>query len=56
MKYLAWEISCGIEEFFDCTFPSDYIVDGKLACDKEDTVVIFSGRLISTNDRNSSEI
>ena len=57
MEDLAREISRGIEQFCSCKFPSDYITDGRLTCDETNPdLVLFQGRLISTNDRDSSDL
>ena len=51
---LARDISRGIELTCSCRFPSNYIIDRELKCDKEN--LIFSGRIISTNERNSTNL
>ena len=51
---LAREISRGIEFSCGCTFPSDYIADGRLTCHNE--TLMYQGRIISTDDRDSADL
>lgn len=51
------EISSGIEHYCQCHFPKDYIVDTIFLCDKERPEnVIFQGRIIGTNERDSEDL
>ena len=54
---LVQEISKSIDQYCGCDIPTNYIADGKFTC-REDKPewVIFQGRLISTNDRDSSDL
>ena len=54
---LVQEISKSIEQYCGCDIPTNYIADGKFTC-REDKpeLVRFQGRLISTNDRDSSDL
>ena len=57
MEDLARDISRGIEQFCRCEFQSNYITDEQLACDEKfPDVVMFTGRIISTSDRSSSDL
>ena len=49
---IAHEVSKGIELICRCNLSSDYITDTKFTCENEH-LVIFHGRIISTNDRDS---
>ena len=51
------DITKGINQSCPCQFTNDYIGDGRLLCD-QDTChrAVFQGRIISTNDRNSTEL
>ena len=52
---LVQEISKSIAEYCQCNIPTNYIADGKFTCGKGNPeFVIFQGRLISTNDRDSA--
>ena len=54
---IAHGVSQGIELICHCNFPSVYIVDEKLTCEEENPhLAIFSGHIISTNDRDSSDL
>jgi len=54
---LVQGISAGIEQFCRCQFPRNYIAEGKLMCNLEALhTVLFQGRIISTNDRGSSDL
>ena len=51
------EISRGIEHYCQCHFPKDYIIDTMFLCDKERPEnVIFQGRIIGTNERDSEDL
>ena len=51
------EISSGIEQYCQCHFPKDYIVDTMFLCDKERPEnVIFQGSIIGTNERDSEDL
>ena len=52
---IAHEISKGIELICRCNLSSDYITDTKFTCENEH-LVIFHGRIISTNDRDSYDL
>ena len=52
---IAHEVSKGIELICRCNLSSDYITDTKFTCENEH-LVIFHGRIISTNDRDSSDL
>ena len=57
MDDLIHEIAKGIEQFCRCGFPSEYIVEERLTCNKTDLHrVLLQGRIISTNDRDSSDL
>ena len=50
-------ITTGINQFCHCQLTGNYIGDGRLLCDQEAChIAVFQGRLISTNDRNSTEL
>jgi len=50
-------VTAGIDQFCHCHFSSYYIGDGRLLCDQEACHrAVFQGRIISTNDRNSTEL
>ncbi|CAI7993603.1 hypothetical protein GBAR_LOCUS1283 [Geodia barretti] len=51
---LSRAFSSGIELTCNCTFTSDYIADGQLTCRND--ILIFQGRIISTTDRNSTDL
>ena len=51
---LARDISKGIEHMCHCKFPSDYITETKLLC--RNTSLVFQGRIISTNNRESTDL
>ena len=54
---IAHGVSQGIELICHCNFPSVYIADDKLTCDEKNPhLAIFNGRIISTNDRDSSDL
>ena len=46
-------VSRGIEQYCQCEFPSDYITDTEFLCDEDSNTVIFQGRIITTNEKNS---
>ena len=51
------EITKGINQSCHCQFTSDYIGDGRVLCDQEACHrAVFQGRIISTKDRNSTEL
>lgn len=51
------EISSGIEQYCQCHFSKDYIIDATFYCDKErPESVIFQGRIIGTNERDSEDL
>ena len=52
---IAHEVSKGIELICRCNLSSDYITDTKFTCENEH-LVIFHGRIISTNDRDSYDL
>ena len=52
---IAHELSKGIEQICRCNLSSDYITDTKFTCENEH-LVIFHGRIISINDRDSSDL
>ena len=52
---IAHEVSKGIKLICHCNLSSDYITDTKFTCDNEN-LVLFHGRIISTNDRDSSDL
>ena len=52
---IAHEVSRGIELICRCNLSSDYITDTKFTCENE-RLVIFHGRIVSTNDRDSSDL
>ena len=57
MDDLIHEIAKGIEQFCRCGFPSEYIAEERLTCNKTDLHrVLLQGRIISTNDRDSSDL
>ena len=50
-------ITAGIDQLCHCQFTSDYIGDGRLLCDQEACHrAVFQGRIISTNNRNNTEL
>ena len=50
-------VTVGIDQLCHCQFSRDYIGDGRLLCDQEEcNRAVFQGRIISTNDRNSTEL
>jgi len=50
-------ITAGIDQLCHCHFSSYYIGDGRLLCDQEACHrAVFQGRLISTNNRNSTKL
>jgi len=50
-------ITAGIDRLCHCQFTSDYIGDGRLLCDQEACHrAVFQGRIISTDNRNSTEL
>ena len=54
---LVIEISSGIEQYCQCDFPSDYIADTKFLCnEKQPDVVVFQGRIIRTDERDSGSL
>ena len=54
---MVQEITKGITQSCHCQFTSDYIGDGRLLCDQEAChTAVFQGRVISFNDRNSTEL
>ena len=54
MENFAREMSKGVGETFDCTFPSNYI-GGQLMCQNQNQI-LFQGRLISTDNHNSIDL
>ena len=54
MTDLAREISRGIELTCRCKFLDTYITDGQLMCVNEE--LMYQGRIISTNDRDSTDL
>ena len=52
---IAHEVSKGIELICLCNLSSDDITDTKFTCENEH-LVIFHGRIISTNDRDSYDL
>ena len=51
------EISSGIEQYCQCHFSKDYIIDTIFLCDKDRPEnVIFQGRIIGTNERDSEDL
>ena len=57
MDDLVHEIAKGIEQFCRCGFSSEYIAEERLTCNKTDLhQVLLQGRIISTNDRDSSDL
>ena len=54
---LVQEISKSIEQYCRCDIPTNYIAYGKFTCGEDKPeLVIFQGQLISTNDRDSSDL
>ena len=51
---LARDISRGIEHICNCEFPIDYIAERQLLC--RNTSLVFSGRIISTNNSESTDL
>ena len=50
-------ITAGIDQLCHCQFTSDYIGDGRLLCYQEACHrAVFQGRIISTNNRNNTEL
>ena len=50
-------ITAGIDQLCHCQFSSDYIGNGRLLCDQEACHrAVFQGRIISSNDTNSTEL
>ena len=54
MTDLAREFSRGIELTCRCKFPDNYITDGRLMCVNKE--LLYQGRIISTNDRDSTDL
>ena len=54
MADLKRDISRGIEQFCRCKFSTDYITNETLTCHGE--TLAFEGRVISTDDRDSSNL
>ena len=54
MEDLKRDISRGIEQFCRCKFSTDYITNENLTCHGE--TLAFEGRVISTDDRDSSNL
>ena len=54
MTDLAREFSRGIELTCRCKFPDTHITDGRLMCVNEE--LLYQGRIISTNDRDSTNV
>ena len=54
MEDLKRDISRGIEQFCRCKFSTDYITNESLTCHGE--TLAFEGRVISTDDRDSSNL
>ena len=54
MVDLARDFSRGIELVCRCKFPDEYIAEGQLMCLTDN--VMYQGRIISTNDRDSTDL
>ena len=54
MLDLARDIGRGVEFICHCKFPEKYIANGQLMC-QNDSLILYQGRSISTNDRSSSD-
>ena len=54
MDGLALEISSGINQLCSCDFPTSYIFDRDLTCDKG--ILIYKGQIVSTNETSSSDL
>ena len=54
---IALVVSNGIDMICYCNFTSDYITDETFECDEVNPdLIIINGRIISINDRNSSDL
>ena len=54
---IALAVSNGIDMICYCNFTSDYITDETFKCDEVNPdLIIVNGRIISTNDRNNSDL
>lgn len=57
IEEIVKEISNGIEQYCQCNFPRDYIIDTKFICDKDTPeYVTFQGRIIGTDERDSADL
>ena len=55
MVDLARDIGRGVEFICHCKFPDKYIANGQLMC-QNDSLILYQGRIISTDDRDSSDL
>ena len=54
---IALAVSNGIDMICRCNFTNDYITDETFECDEVNPdLIIINGRIISTNDRDSSDL